>query len=165
MLRYTKWKHWCLNNFSPYFKHLEHLIGGHVHCIILHDYYYLLNKYFAQNEFNLIVWSFYLFRSFWKMSYLLSPRLNLPWFLFPADLGRTVDDLIANWTNPMFATVESGILDAQCSNNPHSSIRAQSTIHPYRFTKAMFQDIKVNRIVGELQVLSMWTESINFMCS
>ncbi|XP_033632455.1 uncharacterized protein LOC117294044 isoform X2 [Asterias rubens] len=59
------------------------------------------------------------------------------------DLGRTVDDLIANWTNPMFATVESGILDAQCSNIPHSSIRAQSTIHPYRFTKAMFQDIKV----------------------
>ncbi len=53
--------------------------------------------------------------------------------------------LLSDWTHPIQGNIESRILDIRSSNQtPGAAIRIHGTLHPYRFTKAMFDNIKVN---------------------
>ncbi|XP_038075581.1 DNA mismatch repair protein Mlh3-like [Patiria miniata] len=55
----------------------------------------------------------------------------------------STDQLLVNWTNPMFPSLEADILDAKSSHMLRNCIRTQNTVNPCKFTKAMFQRIKV----------------------
>ncbi|XP_022107855.1 DNA mismatch repair protein Mlh3-like isoform X2 [Acanthaster planci] len=54
-----------------------------------------------------------------------------------------MDQVLDNWTNPMFSSLETDITDAQSAHLPQNCVRMWDTFHPYKFPKTVFQGVKV----------------------